>query len=138
MSKPSVQHTDDFGKLLLRVTLAGILLFHGVYKLTHGVEWIKPRLAQVGLPGALANGTYLAEVVAPLLLIVGYRVRLAALIIAFDMCMAIGLVLRPQIFALSPTAGGGWAIELQALILLAAISVALLGGGPYGIDRRKA
>ena len=137
MSKLSVQHSDDIGKLLLRVTLAGILLFHGVYKLTHGVEWIKPRLAQVGLPGALAYGTYLAEMVAPLLLIVGYRVRLAALIIAFDMCMAVGLVLRHQIFALSPTAAGGWAIELQALILFTAVSVALLGGGRYGVDRRK-
>jgi putative oxidoreductase len=137
MSKISAQHTDDIGKLLLRVTLGGILLFHGVYKLTHGVEWIKPRLAQVGLPGALAYGTYLAEAVAPLLLIVGYRVRLAALIIAFDMCMAIGLVLRHQIFALSPTAGGGWAIELQALILCAAVSVALLGAGRYGVDRQK-
>ena len=137
MPKPSVQHTDDAGKLLLRLALAGILLFHGVYKLTHGVEWIKPRLAQVDLPGALAYGTYLAEVLAPLLLIVGYRVRLAALLIAFDMCMAIGLVLRHQLFALSPTAGGGWAIELQALILFAAVAVALLGGGRYGVDRRR-
>src|SRR5919204_3990489 len=66
---------DDIGKLLLRIALGGILLFHGVFKLTHGVEWIKQPLAALGLPGFLAYGTYLAEVVAPVLLILGYRTR---------------------------------------------------------------
>ena len=77
-----IRNSDDIGKLVLRLALGAILLFRGVYKVTHGVEWIKPRLVQVGLPGLVAYGTYLAEVVSPLLLIVGYRVRLAALIIA--------------------------------------------------------
>lgn len=132
-----IRNSDDIGKLVLRLALGAILLFRGVYKVTHGVEWIKPRLVQVGLPGLVAYGTYLAEVVSPLLLIVGYRVRLAALIIAFDMCMAIGLVLRHQILALSAQPGGGWAIELQAMILLGGVAIALLGSGRYGLDRRN-
>ncbi|MGE5244824.1 MAG: DoxX family protein [Betaproteobacteria bacterium] len=122
---------EDAGKLLLRLALATILLFHGVYKIGHGVEWIKPRLAQVGLPGALAYGTYVAEVIAPVLLLLGVQARAAALVIAFEMVMAIGLVLRHQVFALSSTAGGGWAIELQVLLLAAAASVACLGAGRY-------
>jgi len=39
---------------------------------------------------------------------------------------------------LTKTPGGGWAIELQALILLAAVSLALLGGGTYGVPRSEA
>ena len=59
---------DDIGKLLLRVTLAVIVLFLGIFKLTHGVAWIQGPLAALGLPGFLAKGTYVAEVVAPRLI----------------------------------------------------------------------
>jgi putative oxidoreductase len=129
--------SNDLGKLILRLGLAAILLFHGIHKINHGVAWIKPRLAQVGLPGFLAYGTYLAEVLAPIFLIVGYRVRLAALIIAFDMVMAVFLVLRHETFSLSQAPGGAWAIELQALIFLAAVAIAFLGSGTYAISRRN-
>ncbi len=128
--------SNDLGKLVLRLGLGAILLFHGINKINHGVAWIKPRLAQVGLPGFLAYGTYVAEVLAPILLIVGYRVRLAALAIAFEMVMAVFLVLRHEVFSLSKAPGGAWAIELQALIFLAAVAVALLGSGTYAISRR--
>jgi len=75
--------SNDTGKLVLRLALAAILLFHGVYKVTHGVAWIKPRLTQVDLPEILAYGTYAAEVIAPVL---DHRLplALAALIIAFE------------------------------------------------------
>lgn len=129
--------SNDLGKLVLRLGLGAILLFHGINKVNHGVAWIKPRLAQVGLPGFLAYGTYVAEVLAPILLIVGYRVRLAALAIAFEMVMAVFLVLRHEIFSLSKAPGGAWAIELQALIFLAAIAAAFLGGGAYAISGRS-
>lgn len=129
--------SNDLGKLVLRLGLGVILLFHGINKVNHGVAWIKPRLAQVGLPGFLAYGTYVAEVLAPILLIVGYRVRLAALAIAFEMVMAVFLVLRHEIFSLSKAPGGAWAIELQALIFLAAIAAAFLGGGAYAISGRS-
>ena len=129
--------SNDLGKLVLRLGLGAILLFHGINKINHGVAWIRPRLAQVGLPGFLAYGTYLAEVLAPILLIIGYRVRLAALIIAFEMVMATFLVLRHEIFSLSQAPGGAWAIELQALIFLAAVAIAFLGSGTYAISRRN-
>lgn len=120
---------EDMGKLLLRVTLAVIVVFHGVFKLTHGVEWMERPLAAFGLPGFLAYGTYVAEVIAPLLLLLGYRARLAALVILFDLLMAIVLVLRSRIFTL--TGGGGWGIELEAMIVLVSLSVFCLGSGRY-------
>ena len=50
MPTVSKWRSTDFGKLILRLGLAAILLFHGIYKIFHGVAWIKPLLAQIGLP----------------------------------------------------------------------------------------
>ena len=127
----------DVGKLVLRLGLALILLFHGIYKIAHGVGWIKPMLAHIHLPTFLAYGPYIAEVVAPILLIVGCQVRLAALAIVVDMCLAIGLVLRHEVFALNQEPGGGWAIEFQALILIATLALVFLDGGRYGLAKRS-
>ena len=126
----------DAGRLILRLGLATILLFHGVYKLGHGVDWIKPLLAQFHLPTMLAYGTYIAEVVAPVLLIVGVQVRLAALAIVVDMCMAMLLVLRHRIFSLSEQPGGSWAIELQALLLFSSLALVFLDAGSYGLRQK--
>ncbi len=125
---------EDIGKLVLRVGLGGILLFHGVFKLTHGVEWIRGPLGALGLPGFLAYGVYVAEVVAPVLLIVGWKARLAAWVIVLDMAMAMVLVLRPRLLTINP-GSGGWAVELEALILLSALGIALIGSGRYRLGR---
>jgi len=129
-----MNNREDLGKLLLRVALGGILLFHGIFKLTHGVAWMAQPLGHFGLPAFLAYGTYVAEVLAPVLLIVGLKARLAALVIVFDMLMAMVLVLRPRILTVNP-AGGGWGVELEALLLLTALSVFLIGSGRYRVAK---
>ena len=129
-----MNNREDLGKLVLRVALGGILLFHGIFKLQHGVAWIEQPLAAFGLPGFLAYGTYLAEIVAPILVVLGYRARLAALVIVFDMLMAMVLVLRPMIFTINER-GGGWGVELEGFILLTALTVFLLGSGRYRLGR---
>jgi len=136
LSDKTTAGSIDAGRLVLRLAVATIVLFHGVFKLTHGVAWMAGPLGAFGLPAFLAYGTYIAELIAPVLLIVGYKVRLAALIIAFDMFMAIVLVLRGQIFKIRE-GGGGWGIELEALILLSAVAVFFLGAGRYGIGGSK-
>ena len=120
----------DAGLLLLRLSLGAILLCHGIFKLTHGVAWMSGPLGAAGLPSALAYGSYVGEVVAPLLLIFGLWPRLAALVIAFDMLMAIFLTKRAVLGTINPMSGG-WAIELEALYLFAALTIALAGGGRY-------
>ncbi|HLF55867.1 MAG TPA: DoxX family protein [Thermoanaerobaculia bacterium] len=128
----STDHSKDLGKLILRLAVGGLLLFHGVAKLQNGVDWMAPLLGAVGLPAFVAYGSYLGEVVAPLLLLAGWQVRVAALLVAVDMSMAIGLALRSQIFALK-VAGGGWAIELEMLFLLGALAIFCLGAGRYAV-----
>jgi hypothetical protein len=56
--------SDDLGKLVLRVLLAGLILFHGVSKLIGGVGFIAGMLAKAGLPAAFGYLVYIGEVVA--------------------------------------------------------------------------
>ena len=90
---------------------------------------------KVGMPAWLSYGVYVAEVFAPLLVIVGLWARHAALVIAFDMIMAIFLARRGDVAKINPM-GGGWAIELELLFLVMAVAIALMGSGRYGIGRR--
>jgi putative oxidoreductase len=124
----------DAGLLVLRLGLGTLILFHGVYKLTHGITWIAGPLGKVGLPAWLAYGVYVAEVLAPVLVILGLWARPAALIIAFDMFMAIFLARRGDVAKINP-AGGGWAIELELMLLVAALAIALAGSGRYSLGK---
>jgi putative oxidoreductase len=123
----------DAGLLLLRVSVAVVLLLHGLFKLTHGIGWIEDMLRHIGLPGFLAYAVFLGEIVAPALLIVGVFGRLAGLVMAMDLSVAILLVQRAKLFTRGPA--GGWGVELEGLILLVSLALALTGPGRYTLSR---
>ncbi|MFZ5755319.1 MAG: DoxX family protein [Pseudomonadota bacterium] len=123
----------DIAKLVLRLTLGILMLFHGVAKLTHGIGFIEGMVTSHGLPAFLAWGVYIGEIVAPLMLIAGVQVRIAALIVAANMVVAIVLVHMGDIFAM--TDHGGWRLELQGMYLFTALALVLLGGGRYGVQK---
>ena len=122
---------DDAGKLVLRLSLGLLLLFHGVAKITNGIAPITGLVAKAGLPEALGYLVYLGEVVAPLFVIVGAWTRPAALVIAINMVVAVGLAHTGTLFAIAKT--GGYALELQAMYVFAAIALVLLGAGRYSL-----
>lgn len=119
----------SIGKLLLRVVLGVLLLLHGIAKVKIGVGPIMGMLTQHGLPGELGYLVYVGEVLAPLMLIVGVWTRVAALGVAVNMLVAVGLAHMPQLLKLGEQ--GGYALELQALYLFSALAVMLLGAGRY-------
>jgi len=124
----------DAGLLVLRVILAVVLVFHGIGKLQHGIDWMKEPLGRLGLPLAAGYGAYVAELLAPVLLVAGAWTRLAALIIVGDMVMALVTVLGPQIMSVKQ-GGGGWGVELEAMILCTAVALFFAGGGRYAMNR---
>jgi putative oxidoreductase len=130
-TQTSLYPTDDHGKLVLRVVLALLLLFHGVSKLSGGIGFIAGMLEKVGAPAALGYLVYVGEVVAPLLILIGLYTRAAALVVAINMVVALLLVHTSQFFTMSET--GGWALELQGMYLGAAIVLALLGAGRFSV-----
>lgn len=116
-------HHPRAAMVLLRITLALLLLFHGWSKITHGIGGIEKMVASHGLPYWLAYAVYLGEVVAPLLLLIGVWVVPAALVIVVNMLVALVLVHSGHF--LSFGSSGGWALELQAFFLVTALVVAM-------------
>lgn len=124
----------DLGLLILRLALGVLLLLHGISKLMNGVGGVEHMLAEAGLPTFIAYGVYVGEVIIPLFLIAGVATRIAALIYAFNMLVAILLAHSGDILSLSET--GGWAIELPALFFFGAVALIFTGGGKYALSNK--
>lgn len=116
-------HHPQAAMVLLRVALALLLLFHGWAKISKGVGGIESLVLKAGMPGWVAYGAYLGEVVAPLLMLVGLWVVPAALIVVVHMLFALVLAHTGHVLRLS--ASGGWALELEAFFLVCALVVAM-------------
>ena len=122
---------DDAGKLLLRLTIGILLLMHGLFKLANGIDKITEYVLAQGWPAWFAFGVFIGEIIAPSLLIIGVLTRAGALVIVFNMGLAIYLAHASQVLTLTKT--GGWALELQGLFLMGALVVALLGAGRFSL-----
>ncbi|HET6487342.1 MAG TPA: DoxX family protein [Spirochaetia bacterium] len=125
----------DVGRLILRLTLAGLILFHGIDKVLHGIAWMSGPLRSAGLPQVVGYGVFLGEVVAPLFVILGLGTRVAALVIVANMVMA--LVLDAGRFILTINSVGGWGVETEAFYLLSAVTLFFVGGGGISVTRGK-
>jgi len=123
--------SDDLGKLLARLSVGVLLLFHGIHKLLTGIAPIKQMLAGHHLPEAFSYGAYFGEIVGPVLIILGLFSRLGGALVAFNMVVAIYLAGGPRLLALAPS--GGYALELEMFYLLGGVLVALLGAGRFSV-----
>ena len=121
----------DAALLLARLGVGGMMLLHGIGKLTGGIVWLEQLLQLNGMPAFLAYGVYLGEIVAPLMLIVGFAVRPAAFILLVNMVFAVGLTHADDLWLLSPQ--GGWMLEVQGLYMLFAVILMLSGGGRFSV-----
>ncbi len=131
-----MRRMDDVGKLILRLAVAILLVFHGISKLRHGIAWMAGPLQAHHLPVFIGYGVYVAEVVAPILLVVGFITRPAAAVIAFELSMAVYLVLGLKAFETARQTGalGG---ELQFLYIFAALAIVFLGSGRFALSKGK-
>src|SRR5262249_53063660 len=107
---------------------------HGVHKLFHGIAGVQSLVIAKGMPGFFAYGVYVGEVIAPLLVLVGWYARPAALVVAFNMLVAVGLAHGKDVLRLG--AQGQPGIELQLLYFLGAGAGAHLGPGRYAMSPR--
>ena len=124
---------ENIAKLILRVGVGGMLLLHGIHKALHGIGFINGMLKAQGLPEMLAYGVYVGEVLAPIFLIIGWKSRIWASVIAFNMLSAIYLTHKADLFTLG--GHGGWAVELPMLYLIGDVAIILFGSGKYAIMR---
>ncbi len=124
---------DAVGKLILRLTLGALMLFHGVQKILHpgSLDFIGGMLSSSGLPQFLSYGVYVGEVVAPLMIILGVHSRIGGLLIVLNMIFAIFLAHGGDLFSL--TEHGGWRLELQGFYLFTAVAIVFLGSGRIAV-----
>ncbi len=120
---------DDAGKLLLRLLVGVLLLLHGFHKVITGPGEVASMLAAHGVPGFLAFGVYLGEVVGPVLIILGVYTRIGALLVVANMLVAVAVTHGLNVMHLNEY--GGWSIELELFYGVGGLCVALLGAGAY-------
>ncbi|MBL0708722.1 MAG: DoxX family protein [Sulfurimonas sp.] len=124
----------EISKLILRLSLGIMLLFHGVQKIVHGISGVKHLTINAGFPEFLAYGVYMGEVIFPLFIILGFYARVASLGVAINMIMAIYLAYGNSLSSLNKY--GVPVFELPFLYLIISIAISLLGGGRYGVNSK--
>lgn len=121
------------GLFILRISFGIMLLLHGITKLLTGVGFIRQSLDGQGIPEFFGYAVYLGEVIGPLLVIIGFRTKIGALLMTANMIVAILLVHASQILTFAES--GAWGVEKPALFLFGALALVFTGGGKYAVSR---
>jgi len=134
-------YNPDLGRLILRLALAAVLLYHGIPKLID-VDATVVVFQGMGLPAPafIVALVLLAEVGGGLLILLGVAVDIAGLLVIIDMLGAIYFVHWAHGFDFTK---GGW--EHPFTVLAMALALALAGPGRLtvgqtnykGADRRR-
>lgn len=125
----------DLGKLLLRIGIGVLMLFHGVHKLSHGFDGIKQMLIQNNLPENLWIGAFVGEVIAPLCIIFGFATRLSSYLVAITMMFSIYMAFGWDSF--KTTQHGGLIVELNLIYIFASLALAMIGAGKYAMYKKE-
>lgn len=121
---------QNCGLTVLRIVVGIVFLMHGYQKLfKFGFHGVAGMFGHMGIPLPLAAAIIvsLVEFVGGILLIAGLAVRVAAVLIACDMMVAILKVHLPRGF-FNPAG-----FEFPLTLLAAAICLALAGGGCFSV-----
>ena len=127
-------NSKEIGLLIQRISIGFLMLLHGIAKL-NGIGGIKQMLANFGVPTFLGYGVYITEIIAPVLIIAGYRTKFASIVFAFGALAALVLGHGPNYFGLGKH--GGWSAELIGLYLLGSIVLIFTGGGKLSISSKN-
>ena len=133
---PFYARVRDLSYLLIRVTVGGQLLVHGIVKLMGpGVTaFAAGSLARRGIEPSmpLAYIVFFNETVGAVCLILGLFTRVVAAVIAVEFLLITFVVHFHNGYGFS-SPGGGWEYPFMWGLIIFAIS--LRGGGPYSLDR---
>lgn len=124
----------DLAAFVLRVTSGVLFLLHAGLKIfVFTPAGTAGFFQSIGLPGPLAYLVILIEVLGAIALIVGYKVRIVAPVLAVLLVGTIVTVHGAAGFFFSNT-NGGW--EYPAFWAITLIATALLGDGAYSIGKK--
>ena len=125
----------DLGLLLIRVIIGFTMLLYGIKKAFNGLDFILAVLEKQGLPSFISYGVYVGEVIAPILMIIGFRTRLASLVFALTCFIIILLTKMDKLFLLNDK--GGMVIELIAIYFVVSLGLFFTGAGKYAVSKKN-
>lgn len=123
------KNLNDAALLLLRVGFSGMMLTHGIPKISmlfeSPIKFANP--IGVGETASLILAL-IGEFVAPILVLIGFKTKLATVPVIITMAVAAFLVHASDPFAVK---------EKALLYLVGFIVIFLTGAGKYSVDERK-
>ncbi|MEM0517312.1 MULTISPECIES: DoxX family protein [Aequorivita] len=123
-----ISTSSNIGLLLLRIGFGGMMLTHGIPKLLQmfSGDFAFGDPIGIGTTATLVIAV-ICEVFFPLLVIIGFRVRIAAIPIIVTMAVAAFIV-----HAADPLGTK----EMAILYMFGFTAISLLGSGKYAVDKR--
>lgn len=117
----------EIGTLILRVVLGLIFFVHGLDKFQGGIENTAGWFSSIGLPGFLAYGVALVELLGGIALILGLFSRVVSGLLALIM---VGAIVKVKL-----AAGFLNGYELDLAFLAIAVFIAMNGSKAYALDQ---
>lgn len=126
-----MENRYEVSGLLLRLVLGITFFIHGFVKFQGGIENIVGWFTSIGLPGFLAYGVALLEVVGGIALVLGLFSRVVSALLALLM---VGATLKVKL-AVGFLGNGQMAgYELDLALLAMALFIAINGSKAYALD----
>jgi putative oxidoreductase len=126
---PSLEKLKPVSLLLLRLALGVIFIFHGYPKLAHAQQWVQ-NFRHMGFPGYFAYIAGILEVFGGAMLILGLFTRIAGLLLAIEMGIALTMV-----HGLLSNPSNVKNYELPLALCVSAFVLATVGAGLISIDQ---
>jgi len=124
----SLEKLKPLALLLLRVAAGVIFIFHGFPKLSHAQQWTQ-NFGHMGFPGYFAYIAGVLETFGGAVLIAGLFTRVAGLLLAIEMAVAL---LKVHGLVTDPSAVQHY--EFPLMLCTACFVLATVGAGSLSID----
>ncbi len=128
MSNSRILKNNDLALLLLRLGVGVIFIVAGWGKL-NGIEGTQNFFGNINIPmpGIMAWVVAIVEFLGGVMILVGFKIRIPALLLAITMLVAI---LTTKLGADNPFR----AMRLDLMLLLTSLALSMIGAGKYSLD----
>jgi uncharacterized membrane protein YphA (DoxX/SURF4 family) len=120
----------DLGKLILRVGLGIIFIYHGYDKFQH-MDGVIGFFGMLGLPAFVAYAVSAIEFAGGIALVLGVFTGISSALLAIIMLVAIFLAKWSMVGQM-----GFKAVELEFVLFIVAVAVSMIGAGKYSLMRK--
>ncbi|WHY93092.1 DoxX family protein [Neobacillus cucumis] len=127
-----MRKSKEIGSTLLRIVLGITFFVHGLSKFQGGIENVSGWFHSIGLPNFMAYIVASIELVGGIALVVGLGTRVISALFVFIMA---GAIFKVKLAAGFSGNGKMPGYELELLLLIVALNLALSGSGFLSLDR---